>query len=297
MLKNIAKLSFFCSAAVFFSAAAHSEILNNIRERGVVRLAHRENSAPFSYVDNSGNVLGFTVELCKRIISSLETSKKEPLRIQWVKVSLSDRGEALKNGRADMECGSTTNNAERRREYLFSAPIYIAGIKILSQKGDSTDDLNQLFRKRVAVAKGTTAFKLVDMSNRERLSHIAVNETLEHEEAWSLLRGGKVDAWLADDVILATHRASVSNPQDFYVSKKFLSVEPYGIVLRLEDSDLLKSVNKEIFRLMRSGEFRAIYDTWFQKPIPGKNFNLKLPMNEILKAQVSSPSESLPPTY
>ncbi len=275
-----------------------ADTLQTIRSTGVIRLAHRDGAVPFSYVDDSGHPLGFTVDLCSRLANNLREQLKIPsLRTQWIRVESAERMQVVKDGKVDMECGSTTNNSERRQQYAFSMPIYLAGIKIMSRKNLAAQSTDQLMGKRVAANTGTTAARLLGVNNRERFTGISVVETKDHAEAWKLLQEGKVDAWVTDDVLLAAYRATSLTPEMFILSERFLTIEPYGIVLRHDDAELLAILNKEIARMMRSGEFKRLYDTWFLQTIPGRNVTLKLPMNELLRAQLSAPSDVLPTSY
>lgn len=275
-----------------------ADTLQTIRETGVIRLAHRDGAIPFSYVDGSGHPLGFTVDLCNRLANHLREQLKMPaLRTQWMQVSSAERMQVVKDGKADMECGSTTNNPERRQQYMFTMPIFLAGIKIMSRESLAAQNLDALIGKRVAANSGTTAARLLGFNNKERLTGIRAIETKDHAEAWKLLEDGKIDAWLTDDVLLAAYRATSAKPEKFVLSTRFLTIEPYGIVLRHDDAALASILNAELARMMRAGEFKRLYDTWFQQPIPGRNVNLKLPMNEMLRAQLASPTDVLPATF
>lgn len=287
-----------CAASTIgLALPVQADTLDQIREKGVIRLAHRDGSVPLSYVDETGRPLGFSVEICNRLVSHLREQMKLPsLRIEWIKVSAAQRMQMVKDNQADMECGSTTNNAERRQQYMFTMPTYIAGIKIMSRQGVAAQNLTSLANKRVAASAGTTAAKLLAISRKEGLV-IDLVETKDHSQSWALLDSGQVDAWLTDDVILASYRAKSTKPQNYVLSDRFLSIEPYGFVMRQGDEAIVTILNREISRMMRTGEFKRLYEIWFQQSVPGSNINLQLPMNELLRAQVRSPSEVLPSTF
>ena len=277
---------------------AQSDTLAQIQRTGVIRMAHRDGAVPFSYADKGGKPLGFTVELCERIAEKVRDHLKMPaIQIQWMQVASADRMKVVKEGKVDMECGSTTNNPERRKQFQFSMPFYLAGIKIMSRKELGAQSVEQLIKRRVAANTGTTAARLMGAGGKGEQFGVQLVETKDHAEAWSLLQEGKVEAWVTDDALLAGYRATSPNPQAYILSDRFLTVEPYGIVMRLEDRELVALANAEITQLMRMGAFRSLYEKWFQKTIPGRNISLDLPMNHLMRAQVASPSEVLPLTF
>lgn len=283
------------ATALFLPGWADAGSLDTIRQSGVIKIAHRDSAVPFSYVNEKGKPLGFSVDLCARLAGVVQEQLKLPqLRIEWVPVSSTERMQAVKDRKADMECGSTTNNAERRQQVAFSMPIYFAGIKILTRKDNGARSIDQLFGQRVAVTAGTTAAQRMGNSTSEQAKRFALTEAADHLRAWKLLQDNQVDAWVSDDVLLAAYRATSPVPDQFRISERLLSVEPYGIVLRREDGDLRELVNRELARMMRSGEFTRLYQDWFMKNIPGRNVNLNLPMTELLRSQVSNPSDALP---
>ena len=270
--------------------------LETIRSTGVIRVAYRDGSIPFAYDDEAGRPLGFSIDLCTRLVNNLREQLKLPtLRIQWSRVSAQDRLQVVSSGKVDMECGSTTNTAARREQHAFTMPTFIAGMKIMSHRSLAAGGLDDLVGRRVAASNATTALQLLNQANQARGGNsIRVIEVKGHREAWKMLESGEVDAWLTDDVLMTAYRATSPQAGSFVLSRRFLSIEPYGFVLRKEDAELLAIFNREIARLMRSGDYRRLYETWFTQPIPGQNVNLNHPMNEILRAHLQLPSETLP---
>lgn len=271
--------------------------LETIRSTGVIRVAYRDGAVPFAYDDEAGRPVGFSIDLCTRLVNTLREQLKLPtLQIQWSRVSAQERLQVVHSGKVDMECGSTTNTAARREQHAFTMPTFIAGMKIMSRRSFAANSLDDLVGRRVAASSATTALMLLTQANQARGGGggIHVIEVKGHREAWKMLESGEVDAWLTDDVLMTAYRATSPQAGSFVLSRRFLSIEPYGFVLRKEDAELLAIFNREIARLMRSGEYRRLYENWFMQSIPGQNVNLNHPMNEILRAHLQHPSETLP---
>jgi glutamate/aspartate transport system substrate-binding protein len=91
-----------------------SPTLASIKSRHVVHLGYRESSPPFSFLDQANRPIGYSLELCEAIVDEIGVEVDDPnLKIEYVKVTSDDRIPAVVQGKIDLECGSTTANAER----------------------------------------------------------------------------------------------------------------------------------------------------------------------------------------
>jgi ABC-type amino acid transport substrate-binding protein len=75
---------------------------------------------------------------------------------------------------------------------------------------------------------------------------------------------------------------------------RLLTIEPLAIMLSLGDPAFKKLVDDEMKRLIRSGEAQALYERWFQQPIPPKGKPLALPMNYLLRDFWKYPTDVVP---
>src|SRR3954465_2290780 len=134
-----------------------SPTLAAIKKNHVVRLGYRESSPPFSFMDPSNRPIGYSLELCEAIVEEIGIEVDDAdLKIEYVKVTSDDRIAAVMQGKIDLECGSTTANAERRKQVAFSPLIFVAGTKLMVPKGSSISAPADLRGKTVVVTKGTT---------------------------------------------------------------------------------------------------------------------------------------------
>ena len=119
-------LSIFAPGTALASA---TPVLDRIRDTGIVRVAHRESSVPFSFYDADKKPIGYAMDLCLRVVDKLRTELKRPdLKVQYVMVTSSSRIPTIAEGKADVECGSTTNTRERREKVAFQDMLdYDAG--------------------------------------------------------------------------------------------------------------------------------------------------------------------------
>ncbi|WP_211463952.1 amino acid ABC transporter substrate-binding protein [Collimonas silvisoli] len=299
-MRHISRIFFvLIFTALSMQAEGANDTLKKIKQTGVITISYREASIPFSYLDEQKKPIGYTIDLCMRLTEAIRTALELPkLQINWIPAkSVPVAITYITENKADLECGSTTNTKVRRDVVTFTMPIYIAGIKIMSHKSLAANDMHQLSNKKVAANIGTTAAKLVEATNQMKLSAATLVETKDHNDAFQKLESGQVDAWLTDDVLLYSYRAAARTPEDFVISNRFLTSEPYGIMFQKDDAAMKKILNGELFRLINTGEFNKIYAKWFESPIPPKNISIGLKMNLLLKTYMSAPSEDLPANY
>ena len=69
-------------------------------------------------------------------------------------------------------------------------------------------------------------------------------------------------------------------------------MEPYGIMVRKDDKAFKAVVDRAMTNVYKSGQINAIYEKWFQKPVPPKGINLQLPMPEAFRKVVAKPTDS-----
>ena len=94
-----------------------SPTLAAIKSSHVVHLGYRESSPPFSFLDQANRPIGYSLELCEAVVDEIGVEVDDPnLKIEYVKVTPDDRIQAVLQNKIDLECGSTTANAERAKQ-------------------------------------------------------------------------------------------------------------------------------------------------------------------------------------
>jgi ABC-type amino acid transport substrate-binding protein len=283
------------AAIAIAGQALAGPVLDDIRSRGTIVIAHRESSVPFSFVDGSGKPVGYAIDLCKRIAEAVRVRLgMKALAIDYLKVTPADRIAAIVERRADLECGSTTNNAERRQKVAFTVPHYITGARYLVRAESSVTELRGFQGKKLVSTTGTTPLKAVSSANKERLLGITIVEAPDHARAVEMVEKGEVEGFAMDDVLLYGLRASRVDPSKLKVVGKFLTIEPLAIMMSKDDPEFKRIVDDEMKRLIISREIYPIYDRWFAAPIPPKNTSLSIPMSYLLKDLWKYPTDWVP---
>jgi glutamate/aspartate transport system substrate-binding protein len=284
-----------CLAALAASQAQAGPVIDRIKQSGRIVIAHRESSVPLSYLDANKKPVGYAVDLCLKVADAVKKKLNLPkLDVAYVMVNGSTRIPAIAEGKADLECGSTTNNAERRQKVAFTIPHYITGARYLVRSDSPIAELAGFEHKKLASTKGTTPLKALEQANRERLLYIDLVETPDHAKAVEMVEKGEVDGFAMDDVLLYGLRSERPDPSKLKVVGKFLTIEPLAIMLSKDDPEFKHMVDEEMKRLITSHEAYAIYDKWFMQPIPPKNVSLNMPMNYLLKDFWKYPTDQVP---
>src|SRR5947207_55037 len=111
------------AAAICFAGTAITQdgTLKKIKDSGSITIGHRDASIPFSYYDDKQQPIGYSMDLCLRIVDAIKTELKMPkLDVKYQLVTSANRIPLIANGTVDLECGSTTNNVARQKEVSFS---------------------------------------------------------------------------------------------------------------------------------------------------------------------------------
>ena len=260
--------------------SAESMVLERIKERGSINMGHRESSVPFSYIGSDGKPQGYSVDLCMKFIDAVKAELEMPnLEVNLVPVTSQTRIALMANGTIDLECGSTTNNLTRQKQVDYLSTTFITGTKIASRKDSGITEIEDLEGKTVALSLGTTNEKAIKRVAKANGINIKTLMVKDHPQGWLAVESGRADAYASDDVLLYGLISKAKNPEEFKVSGRFLSFDPYGIMVPQNDSLYRRIGTVTLADLMRSGEAHKIYDKWFN---PGPT-NINMPMSDTLK--------------
>ncbi|SFU78738.1 amino acid ABC transporter substrate-binding protein, PAAT family [Paenacidovorax caeni] len=276
------------------SGAGAQGVLDRVAAGGQLVLAHRESSVPFSYV-HQGKPMGYAVDLCLRLAEAVrkKTGMKD-MAVAFLQVTPENRMAMVEQGKVDLECGSTTNNAERREKVAFTIPHFITGTRLLMKASSKVTRMEDLAGKKLVSTRGTTAYKVAEKAARERLMGFTLLEAPDHARAVEMVEKGEADAFAMDDVLLYSLAASRPDPKALKVEGRFLTTEALAIALPKQDAAFKKVVDEEMRRLITSREILAIYDKWFMQPIPPQGRALNLPVSYLLRDFWKYPTDQVP---
>lgn len=273
------------------SGQAPASTLERIAETGVIRIGYSPDSAPFSYLDGKDAIVGYSIDLCKRIAQLLQERLELPtLEIKYVRRTPSDRVALLQSGDIDIECVASTNNAERRKSVSFSYPHFMTAVQFIALADGGPTMVGDLKGRTVASTSGTTVIGELNAISRERGLNVAVVATPDHQTGFELMSTGRVAAFVMDGILLSTMAANADDPSRYTLSSDTLGPpRPYGLMMRHDDAPFTSAVNEALLQIYSGGKARDLYDRWFTLPIPPGGINLHLPISSALEAEFDGP--------
>lgn len=289
-------IALLLAAACCAAGAAESATLRKIRESGVITLGYREAEFPFSYLDQAQRPVGYTMDICDRIVNAVKQRLNMPdLERRYVQVESPTRIPLVSNGTVDLECGVTTNTVEREREVAFTITTFVAESRLVSKKSAPVMRLEDMRGKVVTSTVGTTSLTHLQELYSTKGLDMTILAAQDDPEAFRLVVTDRAAAYAMDDALLRGTVASQPDPGDYVISSERLSVEPYGIMLTKGDPEFKRLADQVITGLFSSGDIFKLYRKWFQSPIPPKGVNLAFPIFPSMQRLVAHPTDSPDP--
>ena len=273
------------SLLTVFAASAQelTGTLKKIRDTKSVTLGYRESSIPFSYVNRTGEPIGYSIDLCNAVVDEISRELEGiEIAVKYQPVTSATRIPAIRNGEVDLECGSTTANFERKKEVAFSPIFFVAGTKLLVPRSSKIGSYRDLRDKTIVVTAGTTNEAAVRAISEKQHLGIKLLVGKDHSESFAMLKEGRADAFATDDVLLYGLVATTHSSDQFQVVGEYLSYDPYGLMYRKDDPDFTAIVDRTFTHLAESRQIVQLYNKWFQQRLPTGE-TLDLPMSPQLE--------------
>ncbi|MDR6856580.1 transporter substrate-binding domain-containing protein [Variovorax guangxiensis] len=274
--------------------AAHAQeggTLAKVKASGAITIGHRESSFGFSYLDSDLKPVGYSIEICKRIVEAMKADLKMPaIEVRWQAVTSANRIPLVTNGTVDIECGSTTNLVERQKQVAFSPDIFRYNVRMLVKADSGIRSIADLQGKTVVTTTGTTSFRLLREADKGRNLEVNNLAGKDHTDSFLLVESGRAQAFVLDDILLAGQMANARNPKDFIITGESLRTENQALMFRKDDPQMKALVDRVVGGMMKSGEMEKLYNQWFMSPIPPKSININYPLNAETKEGFANPS-------
>ncbi len=178
--------------AVAFATPVHAQelsgTLKKIKETGAITLGIRDSAVPFSYIDDKQKIVGYAVDICMKIVDEIKAELKlDKLEVNQNIVTSSTRIPLMANGTVDLECGSTTNNADRQKQVWFTNTHFLTASRFVSKKALKLDQVDDLKGKAVVSVSGTTNITQLNKANAARSLGITVMNAKDVPEAFLMV--------------------------------------------------------------------------------------------------------------
>jgi glutamate/aspartate transport system substrate-binding protein len=272
-------------------SAQEASTLAKIKASGAITFGYREASFGFSYLDGGAKPVGYSIDICNRIVEAIKAELKLPaVEIKYQAVTSANRIPLVQNGTVDIECGSTTNLVERQKLVAFSPDIFRYNVRTLVKTDSGIKSIADLQGKTVVTTAGTTSFRLLREADKGRSLEVTQLAGKDHTDSFLLVESGRAQAFVLDDILLAGQIANARNPKDFAIVGESLRTENQSLMFRKDDPEFKAVVDRVVGGMMKSGEMEKLYNRWFMSPIPPKNININYPMNAETKDAFANPS-------
>jgi glutamate/aspartate transport system substrate-binding protein len=273
--------------------AALTGTLKTISDRGTILIGYRDSALPFSFLNQAKQPVGFSLDLCHGIAEDVARALSRDLleadapawqtgvRIVYVPVAADERLPKVISGAIDLECGSTTANAERAKTVAFSPVFFLAGTKLMvplaGGEGGRVASYRDLAGGTVVVGAGTTNAEVMRRLADRVTPKISVVEAPGLEAAYAMLAAGKAGAFASDDILLSGFIATHPDGRRFGIVGDYLSYEPYAIALRRDDSAFADLVRASFERMAGEGTLNRLYERWLVDRLPnGETLNVPI---------------------
>lgn len=257
------------ASALFASTAGAEQMpntLGKIKAAKVINVAYASDSLPFSFVGANKQPAGYSIDLCKRVIARIGQVVGNPdLKVNWLAGSTPERLQMVRSGKADLECGNTTQTLARLANVDFSNLIFIDAGGVILRADSPANSIADLAGKKIAVLKGTTTEKRLNAIARENLPNTTIVPITDANEGLAMLESGNVDAYAGDRIKLVGMAVQGNNVGKFVLLTEELSFEPYAMVLPRGDAALRLEVNRALTQVYQSGDIENIFAEWFGK--------------------------------
>ena len=286
-------LAWTCSSTQAEEGELLTGTLKTIKDRGTILIGYRDNALPFSFLNKAGQPVGFSLDLCHGIAEdvahTLNRDLLEPdapawqtgVRIVYVLVAADERLPKIISGALDLECGSTTANAERARTVAFSPIFFLAGTKLMVPLVDgraAVASYHDLAGRTVVVGGGTTNAEVMRRLADRVSPPITVAGAPGLDAAYTVLAAGKAAAFASDDILLSGFIATRPDGKRFRVVGDYLSYEPYAIILRRDDAAFANLVRSSFESMASEGTLSRLYTRWLVDRLPNGD-TLNVPMS------------------
>ncbi|MDM0022721.1 transporter substrate-binding domain-containing protein [Variovorax saccharolyticus] len=292
-LSTLACAALMACALLPLTAAQAQEggTLAKVKSSGAITFGYRESSFGFSYLDGNLKPVGYSIDICNRIVEALKAELRMPaIEVRYQAVTSANRIPLVANGTVDIECGSTTNLVERQKQVAFSPDIFRYNVRMLVKADSGIRSIADLQGKTVVTTTGTTSFRLLREADKGKNLEVVNVAAKDHTESFLLVENGRAQAFVLDDILLAGQIANARNPKDFLIAGESLRTENQSLMLRKDDPEFKALVDRVVGGMMKSGEMEKLYNRWFMAPIPPKNININYPLNAETRDAFANPS-------
>ena len=249
MKKILQLVGLGCILPMFLASASLAEtVVEKVARTGFLTVGTRFDAIPYSYVNDKGELVGYSMDVLERIRKRLETRLGRPVTLQMIEANQpGEKINLIRSGDIDIAC-STAFTWERAKVVDFSISYSISGIRILAKKGSNLSTPQSLIGKRIALVPTSAAVDVIKLV-QPQATIVTTYSTVE--EAIEALKTGKIDAIAGDSISLAGTILR-DNPKIYEIVPEE-ALANFGIACMVpeDNSTFLDDVNYAIVKMMQ----------------------------------------------
>jgi cystine transport system substrate-binding protein len=231
------------------SSSADDEL--GLVSAGTLTVATEGTYRPFSFHDETGELVGFDVEIAEAVADKLGLEVKFQ-ETQWDAIFA-----GLEAGRFDVIANQVSINPEREEKYLFTAPYTVSpGVIVVPEDDDSISSFDDLAGKTTAQSLTSNWYELAQESGA----------TVEAVEGWAqavaLLEQGRVDATINDKLTFLDYEKS-DGPTGLKIAAETDDPASSAFALTKDKQALVDAIDDALAQLREEGVLAEISDKYF----------------------------------
>lgn len=239
-------------------------VMEKIARTGTLTAGTSKDSLPFAFVNDQGQLDGYSVDMLSLIKQQLEAELGRPLTLKLVALAPDQRLPQIMDGSVDIVCDASSFTWERDRQVDFSVSYGITGTRLLVKQGSGLWEPDTLAGKRIGALAQTTN----ELAIQQAQPQAEIVLVKDRAEAYAALRSGDIDAFASDGILLDAWLQTVDNPGDFEVVSYPYSKEGIACMVPENNSNFLDNVNYALTRFMQrflreDPKYLAVFDRWF----------------------------------
>jgi glutamate/aspartate transport system substrate-binding protein len=260
-----AKLGIVLLIVFFVSPLAAQELtgtLKQIKKFGQIKIGYRVSEPPMSFLDQDGKPAGYSIDICKGIVTEVENKIDTNVKVKYVSVTADERFKALADKKIDILCGSTTKTLSRSELVDFTQLTFVTGASLMTLKDNKALETAGFNGTKIGVVKATTTEAALKKLIRDTSTDAEIVLFNSAKESIDALRKNKIDAFSSDQIVLIGLALKEPDPKNFVIKSDVFSFEPFALAVRRNDSDFRLVADRVISELYRSRKILEIYDKW-----------------------------------
>jgi polar amino acid transport system substrate-binding protein len=246
-----------CSSSSTAQPGNSASLLDEVKQRGTVRVGTRVDNPPHSSYNENGQWTGFDNDIAAAI------AKRWDVKLEMVKVDELTRISFLQNGKIDLAIASISKTKKRAEQVDFSDTYFFSVQTFVVRKGTATS-YRDLVGKRVGASRGSSSIS--NWKSWLQRNGVTAEPQIEQfgdkRAALAAVKQGAIAGWTEDYEVLASYARAEPDLTVLDVPGG-TGVKLDGIAMRKNDSALRLAVNLALQDIVAIGEYDTIYDQWF----------------------------------